>query len=157
MALFVLRKLLKMLMRSHPVGLDVWILVGPFVYFHTTYVRAKSLVTYVISTIVIWTGSNHVLYLMFYVSVDSGPDPAVQPVWLHTADMAECSVENSVKIKVAELGGWMDIDWWTDRLQRPTLQIYWFDVYWLTHNFNPYPIIFSVIFFFFKFASIYKV
>ena len=112
MALFVLRKLLKM--RSHPVGLDVWFLVGPFVYFHTTYVRAKSLVTYVISTIVIWTGSNHVLYLMFYVSVDSGPEPAVQPVWLHTADMAECSVENSVKIKP----GWhgrMDGYWWMNR------------------------------------------
>ena len=34
MALFVLRKLiLQTRMRSHPVLLDVWILVGPFVYF----------------------------------------------------------------------------------------------------------------------------
>ena len=34
MALSVLRKLiLQTRMRSHPVGLDVWFLVGPFVYF----------------------------------------------------------------------------------------------------------------------------
>ena len=45
MALFVLRKLiLQTRMRSHPVGLDVWFLVGPFVYFHTSFVRtAKAL------------------------------------------------------------------------------------------------------------------
>ena len=31
-------------MRSHPVGLDVWFCVGPFVYFHTSCVRtAKAL------------------------------------------------------------------------------------------------------------------
>ena len=36
MAVFVLRKLsLQTCMRSHPVGLDVWFLVGPFIYFHT--------------------------------------------------------------------------------------------------------------------------
>ena len=36
MALFVLRKLiLQTRMRSHPVGLIIWFLVGPFVYFHT--------------------------------------------------------------------------------------------------------------------------
>ena len=35
MVLFVLRKLiLQTRMRSHPVGLDVWFLVEPFVYFH---------------------------------------------------------------------------------------------------------------------------
>ena len=40
MALFVLRKLiLQTCMRSHSVGLDVWFLVGPFVYFHTSCVR----------------------------------------------------------------------------------------------------------------------
>ena len=34
MVLFVLHKLiLQTCMRSHPVGLDVWFLVGPFVYF----------------------------------------------------------------------------------------------------------------------------
>ena len=46
MALFVLRKLiLQTRMGSHPVGLDVWCLVGPFVYFHTSCVRtAKALV-----------------------------------------------------------------------------------------------------------------
>ena len=37
MVLFVLRKLiLQTRMRSHPVGLDVWFLAGPFVYFHTS-------------------------------------------------------------------------------------------------------------------------
>ena len=40
MVLFVLHKLiLQMCMRSHPVGLDAWFLVGPFVYFHTSSVR----------------------------------------------------------------------------------------------------------------------
>ena len=40
MALFDLRKLIfQTRMRSHPVGLDAWCLVGPFVYFHTSCVR----------------------------------------------------------------------------------------------------------------------
>ena len=45
MALFVLHNfILQSRMRSHPVGLDVWILIGPFVYFHTLCVRtAKAL------------------------------------------------------------------------------------------------------------------
>ena len=39
-ALFVLRKfILQSRMCRHPVGLDVWFLVGPFVYFHTLCVR----------------------------------------------------------------------------------------------------------------------
>ena len=74
MVLFVLHKLiLQMRMWSHPMGLDVWFLVGPFIYFHTSYVRTAkalarlricagspepSLVTYVISTIISWAGSN---------------------------------------------------------------------------------------------------
>ena len=74
MVLFVFRKLiLQSCMRSHPVRLDVWFLVGPFVYFHTSCVwTAKalvrlagctglpepSLVAYVISTIISWAGSN---------------------------------------------------------------------------------------------------
>ena len=73
MVLFVLRKLiLQNRMRSHPVGLDVWYLVSPFVYLHTSCVRtAKALgrlrgcagssepllVAYVISTIISWAGS----------------------------------------------------------------------------------------------------
>ena len=72
-ALFFFRKLiLQMHMRSHPVGLDVRFLVGPFVYFHTSCVRTvkalarlrgcadspePSLVAYVISTIISWAGS----------------------------------------------------------------------------------------------------
>ena len=40
MALFVPRKLiLQTHMHNHPVGLDIWFLVRPFVYFHT---RANS-------------------------------------------------------------------------------------------------------------------
>ena len=74
MVLFVLCKLiLQTRMRSHPVGLDVWFLVGPFVYFYTFCVRTAkalsrlrgcagspepSLVAYVISTIISWAGSN---------------------------------------------------------------------------------------------------
>ena len=73
MALFVLHKLiLQTHMPSHPVGLDVWFLVRPFVYFHTSCVRTAkalarlrrcagspqlSLVAYVISTIISWAGS----------------------------------------------------------------------------------------------------
>ena len=75
MALFVLHKLiLQTRMRSHPVGLDVWFLVGPFVYFHTLLVRTAkalarlrrcagspepSLFAYVISTIISRAGSIH--------------------------------------------------------------------------------------------------
>ena len=73
MVLSVLCKLiLQMRMRSHPVGLDVWFLVRPFIYFHTSCVRTAkalarlrgcagspetSLVAYVISTIFSWAGS----------------------------------------------------------------------------------------------------
>ena len=55
-------------MHNHPVGLDVWFLVGHFVYFHTSCVRtAKALarlrgylIAYVISTIISWAGSIRV-------------------------------------------------------------------------------------------------
>ena len=71
MALFVLRKfILQTRMCRHSVGLDVWFLVGPFVYFQTLYVRTAkalarlrgcspepSLVAYAISTIISWAGS----------------------------------------------------------------------------------------------------
>ena len=68
MAFFVLRKLiLQMRMHSHPVEVDVWFLMGPFVDFHTSCVRTvkalarlrrctgspeTSLIAYVISTII---------------------------------------------------------------------------------------------------------
>ena len=68
MVLFILRKLiLQTRMCSYPVGLDVWFLVGPFIYFHTSCVQTvkalvrlhgctgspePSLVAYVISTII---------------------------------------------------------------------------------------------------------
>ena len=77
MALFVFRKLvLQTHMRSHPVGLDVWFLVEPFVYFHTTCVRAAKamarlreckgspeplLFACVIGTIISWAGSAQII------------------------------------------------------------------------------------------------
>ena len=69
MVLFVLCKLiLQTCMCSHPEGLNVWFLVEPFVYFHTSCVRtAKALVRLgspepllvadVICTIISWAGS----------------------------------------------------------------------------------------------------
>ena len=70
---FVLHKLIvQTCMRSHPVELDIWFLVGPFIYFHTSCVQTgkalarlrecaglpePSLVTYAISTIISWAGS----------------------------------------------------------------------------------------------------
>ena len=77
MVLFVLRKLiLQTRMRSHSVGLIVWFLVGPVVYFPSACVRTAkalarlrillrgcadspkpSLVAYVMSTIISWAGS----------------------------------------------------------------------------------------------------
>ena len=78
MALIVLRNLiLQTCMRSHPVGLDVWFLDGPFVYFHTSCVQtAKALsrmhgwpgwpepspVACEISTIISWAGSIKAAY-----------------------------------------------------------------------------------------------
>ena len=62
-------------MRSHPVGIDAWLLVPLFVYFHTSCVlitkalarlhrcagsSEPSLVAYVIRTITSWAGSNYV-------------------------------------------------------------------------------------------------
>ena len=65
-----------------PMGLDVWILVRSFVYFHTLYVRTvkalarlrrragspePSLVAYVISTIISWAGSNDFPYKCIFI------------------------------------------------------------------------------------------
>ena len=84
MALFVLHKLiLQTRMRSHPVGLDVWLLVRSFVYFHTSCVQTVQalarlrgcagspeplLVAFVLSTIISWAGSN-VLYSIMMPSI----------------------------------------------------------------------------------------
>ena len=82
MALFVLRKLiLQTCMRSDPVGLDVWFLVGvwfligSFVAFHTSCVRTakaliragspkSSLVAHVISTVISCAGSISFSYFL---------------------------------------------------------------------------------------------
>ena len=71
---FVLcRLILQMCTCSHPLGLDVWSLVRPFVYFHTSCVQTTkalarlrgcagspepSLVTFVISAMISWAGLN---------------------------------------------------------------------------------------------------
>ena len=83
MALFILLKLiLQTRMHSHPVGLDVWLLVRPFVYFHTSCVRTAkalvrlrgcagspepSLVAYVISTII--SLAAHFIFIPAYSSL----------------------------------------------------------------------------------------
>ena len=85
MVLFVLPKLiLQSRMRSHPVELDVWFLVRPFVYFHISCVRTvkalvrlrkcagspePSLVAYVISTIISWAGSFTVRPVLVTTSI----------------------------------------------------------------------------------------
>ena len=63
-----------------PVELDVWFLVRPFVYFHTSCVQTvkalvrlcgcaglpePSLVAYVVSTIISWTGSEQTFFFVF--------------------------------------------------------------------------------------------
>ena len=89
MELIVLRKLiLQKHMHSHPVGLGVWFLVGPFVYFHTLCVRTMkplarlcgcagssepSLVAYVISTIILWAGSFSCIIPSLSVGYTQGP------------------------------------------------------------------------------------
>ena len=74
--------LCKLQMRNHPVGLDVWFLVGPFVYFHTLCVQAAkalarlcgwglpepSLDAYVTSTIISRAGSNNFFFTISYAS-----------------------------------------------------------------------------------------
>ena len=81
MVFFVLRKLiLQTRMSSHPVELNVWILVRPFFYFYTSCMRTAkalaimrgcggspepSMVAYVISTIISWPGSYHLNSFFF--------------------------------------------------------------------------------------------
>ena len=88
MVLFDLRKLiLQTRMCSHPVVLDVWVLIGTFVYFRTSCVRTAkalarlrgctgspepSLVAYVISTIISWAGSNEALQKLEHVESRHG-------------------------------------------------------------------------------------
>ena len=58
MVLFVLCKLiLQTRMRNHPVRLDVWCLIRPFVYFHTSCVRTAKALARLRSTIILWAGS----------------------------------------------------------------------------------------------------
>ena len=87
MVLFVLHKLiLQTRMRRHPVALDVWFSVRPFVYFHTLSVQTMKALArlcgctglpepssgrYVISTIIPWAGS--VLIFWRWLGIFLGP------------------------------------------------------------------------------------
>ena len=87
LALFVLLKfILQIRMRSHPVRLDVWFLAWPFVYFYSSCVRtAKALarlrgctaspepsqVAYAICTIISWAGSWVVSRWLMPYEIDS--------------------------------------------------------------------------------------
>ena len=88
-------------MDSHPMGLDVWLLIGLFVYFILRFVwTAKalarlcglagspepSLVAYVISTIISWAGSNEAFYKIpcLYASMRNLTITALCPVLLVT-------------------------------------------------------------------------
>ena len=89
--IIVLRKLfIQMLIHSHPVGLNVWFLFWPFIYFHTSCVRTAkalarlrgcagspepSLVAYVISTIISWVSS--------FVKISNITRQALQSLLLH--------------------------------------------------------------------------
>ena len=58
--LFVLRKLiLQTRMRSHPVGIDVWYLVRPFVYFNTSCVRTAKALAKLHRCAVAWAFAGH--------------------------------------------------------------------------------------------------
>ena len=103
MVLFDLRNLiLQMHMRSHPVGLHVWFLVGPFVFFRTSCVRTAkalarlcgcagspepSLVAYVISTIISWAGSNGKYFAEDFQNTDH-----LRKKWKHL----ECHNQSSI-------------------------------------------------------------
>ena len=101
MVLFILHKLiLQTHMHSHPVGLGVSYLVGPFVYFHTSCVRTAkalarlcrctgspepSLVAYGISTIISWAGSFNFYMKATYLTVLWYP-VAMWSFWEQTVD-----------------------------------------------------------------------
>ena len=101
MTLFVLRKLiLQTHMRSHPLELDVWFLVGPFFYFHTSCVRTAkalarlrgrlwrdcagspepSLVACVVSSIILWA-YKYILWTIWNLGWGFGFRKDVIPHW----------------------------------------------------------------------------
>ena len=78
---FCSKLILQTRMLSHLAGLDVWSLVSPFVYFHTSCVQTAkalarlhgcaglpepSLVAYMISTIMSWAGPNYDRHELVY-------------------------------------------------------------------------------------------
>ena len=99
MILFVHRTLiLQTRMSSHPVGIDAWFFVGPFVYFHTSCVRTAkalarlrrcagspepSLIAYVISTIISWAGSVYIFRCRGRRNSLLSPSSVYQPTSLH--------------------------------------------------------------------------
>ena len=93
MALFVLRKLiLQTRMCSHPVGPDIWCLVGPFGYFHTSCVQtAKALARQCgsrlglrlspvwLSTIISLAGSNDVVPFYYVILGNVASNYSIKP------------------------------------------------------------------------------
>ena len=106
MAHFILHKLiLQTSMRSHPVGLDFWFSVRPFIYFHRSCVQTAkpSLVTYVISTIISWAGSIsfHLIFWNTWIShiaLTYGNDPKFldRYAWANSADPGQTAPRSSL-------------------------------------------------------------
>ena len=125
LALFVLRKFILLIrMHRHPVGLDVWFLVGPFVYFYSSCEQTAkalarlhvctgspepSLVTYAISTIISWAGSigprQMNLVLIAYASSE-GSEP---PLLTHTSRESRGTFRQKAR-SLAPLNGWACTD-----------------------------------------------
>ena len=111
LALFVLRKcILQIRMHSHPVGLDVWFLVWPFVYFFSSCVRTAkalarlracagspepSLVAFAISTIISWADSL-ILLLKFLFAFQNGQR---QPKSMHKSERDNNTAETTAFTK----------------------------------------------------------
>ena len=123
MVLFVFRKLiLHTCMGSHPVGLDVWFLVGPFVYFHIWCVRTVKalarlgecagspeplLVVYVISTIISWAGS----YVLRVWRITYGPFTHVHCSFVYECTCSLCTIRVMVFRRIFFSQSWCSFQW----------------------------------------------
>ena len=102
---FLSSVLIQTRMRRHSVGLDVWFLVGSFVYFHTSCVRTAkavarlrgctrlsepSLVAYVISIMISWAGAN--------ITCDGAFSDKREPMWKDPSHRQTAKAEVSLHI-----------------------------------------------------------
>ena len=91
-----------MRMHSHPVGLDLWFLVGPFIYFHSLCERTAkalarlrrcagspepSLVAHVISIIIAWAGlfRGFLIHIVVYCNTTGSRPDWIWIVWRSTS------------------------------------------------------------------------